>query len=155
MDSLESKLNQLKNAWDTFIMGIMDSTLLKAGIDLLTGLMTAINSIIELFDKLHLGGVASIGLIVAALYLGAKAIDVFSASLRSSGSILTAFGSIGKTAAKSVSQGISKTTLTLKNMQKTLEQNRRSMKMFGKVKMRVDTTDATKALNNYKKATTE
>jgi hypothetical protein len=104
MDSLESKLNQLKNAWDTFIMGIMDSTLLKAGIDLLTGLMTAINSIIELFDKLHLGGVASIGLIVAALYLGAKAIDIFSASLRSSGSIMAGFGAVGRAAADSISK---------------------------------------------------
>ena len=37
MDSLESKVAKLKNAWTEFTMGIADSTLIKIGVDLLTG----------------------------------------------------------------------------------------------------------------------
>lgn len=118
MDSLESKLNQLKNAWDTFVMGIMDSTLLKLGIDLLTGLMTAINGVIEFFDKLHLGGVASIGLIVAALYLGAKAIDIFGISLKKTGSVMAGFGAVGRAAADSISKKFLKMGNTISKITK-------------------------------------
>jgi hypothetical protein len=79
MDSLESKLNELKNAWDSFTMGIMNSDILKAGIDLLTGILTAINNITDAFGDFS--GVAKISLLVAALYLGDKALKIFTSSL--------------------------------------------------------------------------
>lgn len=44
-ESLESKLNKLKNAWDEFTMGIANSTIIKTGVDLLTNLLTIINKI--------------------------------------------------------------------------------------------------------------
>lgn len=44
-ESLESKINKLKNAWDEFSMGIANSSLIKGAVDLLTNLLTVINKI--------------------------------------------------------------------------------------------------------------
>lgn len=44
-ESLESKLNKLKNAWDEFLMGISNSTVIKKGVDALTGLLNIINKL--------------------------------------------------------------------------------------------------------------
>ena len=52
LDSLESKLNRLKNAWDEFLMGITNNTLIKAAVDALTGLINVINGIISGISKL-------------------------------------------------------------------------------------------------------
>ena len=46
-ESLESKINKLKNAWNAFVMGITNSTVIKLGIDLLTGLLNTINKLID------------------------------------------------------------------------------------------------------------
>ena len=100
MDSLESKLNELKNAWDSFTMGIMNSDVLKAGIDLLTGILTAINNITDAFGDFS--GAAKIGLLVTALYLGDKALKVFTSSLQGGSTIFGAFGKVGKTALTSI-----------------------------------------------------
>jgi hypothetical protein len=102
MDSLESKLNELKNAWDSFTMGIMDSDLLKAGVDLLTGLLTAINNITDAFG--NFSGAAKIGLLVAALYLGDKALKVFTGSLRAGTGVFGAFGATGRAALDSINK---------------------------------------------------
>ena len=45
MESLEAKLNQLKNAWDTFTMDIARSDLIKGVVDLLTNILTAVNNL--------------------------------------------------------------------------------------------------------------
>ena len=42
-ESLEFKLNQLKNAWHEFTMGIMNSELVKIGIDILTKFLDIVN----------------------------------------------------------------------------------------------------------------
>lgn len=44
-DSLESKINRLKNAWNEFLMGIANSDVIKAGVDALTGLLNVINKL--------------------------------------------------------------------------------------------------------------
>ena len=36
MESLEAKVEKLKNAWHDFTMGIMNSDLVKTGVDILT-----------------------------------------------------------------------------------------------------------------------
>ena len=46
LDSLDSKLNNLKNAWDQFIMGLANADVIKFGIDLLTGLLNIVNGLI-------------------------------------------------------------------------------------------------------------
>jgi len=45
LDSLDSKLNRLQNAYDTFTMGLMESDLVKGVVDILTGIINAINNI--------------------------------------------------------------------------------------------------------------
>jgi TP901 family phage tail tape measure protein len=61
LESMESKLQQLKNAWDEFTMGIMNSSFLKAGVDALTALVNAMNKMTNAFGSseeslLDLGG---------------------------------------------------------------------------------------------------
>lgn len=46
LDSLETKLAKLKNAWNEFAMGLSNNEFIKAAVDALTGLLTAINKII-------------------------------------------------------------------------------------------------------------
>ena len=52
MESLEAKLNKLKNAWDLFRMGLASNDMVKGFVD---GLTTALNVITTLIDKLSLG----------------------------------------------------------------------------------------------------
>lgn len=76
LDSLQSKLAQLKNSWDTFLMGIADDKLIKFVIDALTKLIDVINRVFEVTDKIPVGGsLARIMAIVGALKLGKAIID--------------------------------------------------------------------------------
>ena len=52
MDSLESKLNQLHNAWQQFTMGIANNGMIKGAVDGITGFLGTINNLI---DTLSLG----------------------------------------------------------------------------------------------------
>lgn len=72
LDSLETKLNSLKNAWDTFTMGIANNAVVKAGIDLLTNILTVVNN---LTDKLGAAGnmLANTGIAIGG-FLGSKKI---------------------------------------------------------------------------------
>jgi hypothetical protein len=47
MDSLESKLNALSNAWVEFTTGIADSRLIKTAVDFLTNILETINEITD------------------------------------------------------------------------------------------------------------
>ena len=72
MDSMSSKLNQLKNAWDEFTMGLMNNQILKAGVDGLTQFFTVVNKIIDALSNLGgkindpLGGIAKSALTLVA-----------------------------------------------------------------------------------------
>ena len=92
LDSLQSKLEKLKNAWTSFTQGIANSKLIKAGVDLLTKFLTTINKITDAFGDFS--GAAKIALLVTALYLGDKAVKVFMTSLTKSKSVFTAMGSV-------------------------------------------------------------
>lgn len=50
-ESLESKLARLKNAWNEFLMGLTNSTVVKAGVDLLTDLLNVINKLTSAFGE--------------------------------------------------------------------------------------------------------
>ena len=52
MDSMSSKLNRLKNAWNQFTMGLMNNQILKGGIDVLTGFFSIVNKIIDALSKI-------------------------------------------------------------------------------------------------------
>ena len=51
LDSLQSKLAQLKNSWDTFLMGIADNKIIKLVIDALTDLLNVVNSIFSTINN--------------------------------------------------------------------------------------------------------
>ena len=71
LDSLESKLNQLKNAWDRFTMGIANNQLVKFVVGALTQILNVINNIT---DKLGPAGsmISKLGITIAALFGGGK-----------------------------------------------------------------------------------
>ena len=137
MDSLDAKLNKLKNAWDSFTMGIMNSDVLKVGIELLTGIMNAINGITDAFGQFS--GAAKIGVLVAALYLGDKALKVFMASIKGGKTIMASFGEVGRKATKELKLGFTGLSKQLK-------------KLSGQ-KVGIDLAPATVAMKNYTKAT--
>jgi hypothetical protein len=87
MESLSAKLNKLKTAWDNVTMSIMDSEILKVGIDALTGLITLVNNLTGSLGKFS--GGAKIAILVGGLMLADKALTVFIASLKKPGT--TAF----------------------------------------------------------------
>lgn len=72
LESMETKLNQLKNAWDQFVMGLTNSSLLKAGVDILTNLLNTINSITNLGSE-GLGGTVTSILRLGTVLLGLRA----------------------------------------------------------------------------------
>ena len=47
LESFEAKVNKLKNAWQEFLMGIADNTIIKTSIDLLTKGLSQVNKVID------------------------------------------------------------------------------------------------------------
>jgi hypothetical protein len=45
LESLETKLNKLKNAWNEFLMSIANSDIIKGAVDLLTNIVGGLNKI--------------------------------------------------------------------------------------------------------------
>ena len=52
LESMDSKLNKLKNAWDQFTMGLMNNQILKFGVDALTDIFTIVNKIIDVLGSI-------------------------------------------------------------------------------------------------------
>ena len=52
LESMDTKLNKLKNAWDQFAMGLTNSTILKGAIDGFTSGITVINNFIDTIGKI-------------------------------------------------------------------------------------------------------
>ena len=50
-ESLEAKLQRLKNAWAEFTMGLANNEVIKAGVDLLTDLLNSINKLTDAGDS--------------------------------------------------------------------------------------------------------
>ena len=69
MDSLEAKVAKLENAWHEFTMGIMNSDLVKAGVDILTKFLEIINKATSGLNGLG-GSITKILSIVAVFKLG-------------------------------------------------------------------------------------
>ena len=65
-ESLESKINRLTNAWNEFLMGITNSSVIKGAVDLLTGILNVINKITGAFGD-GVGGVLKFGVALATL----------------------------------------------------------------------------------------
>ena len=69
LDSLESKLNRLKNAWDEFLMGIANNAIIKSVVDALTGLLNIINQITANLPG-FLKSIGNIGIVFVGLKIG-------------------------------------------------------------------------------------
>lgn len=76
LDSLETKLARLKNAWNEFVLGLANSDAIKGAVDLLTGLITAINKLINLISGKNSGAkmITSFFAAFAGFKIGQKAI---------------------------------------------------------------------------------
>jgi hypothetical protein len=110
MDSLEAKINKLKNAWAEFTMGIMDSSLVKFGVDVLTTLLNIINNITSglgeaggLMDKFT-GALSKIGVIVTIVKLGEALVNKLFSSLADKATVMGK--SIGNSIVESVKTGL-------------------------------------------------
>lgn len=77
LDSLASKLTKLKNAWDQFTMGLANNEIIGAAVTLLTGLLTAINGIIDGISGGNglIKSVVTLGAAFAVLKAGGAIID--------------------------------------------------------------------------------
>ena len=84
LESLDAKLQKLKNAWDTFTMGLANSEIIKGGVDLLTQILETVNKLTEAFDGIG-GSVAKIGLAIAALRTGKGLFNLFTGQAYSAG----------------------------------------------------------------------
>lgn len=73
LDSLESKLNKLKNAWDSFLMSVANNEVIKFTVDLLTGLIEGVNKLTDGLPGLA-SGLAKIGLVFGGMTLAQTAI---------------------------------------------------------------------------------
>ena len=80
MDSLASKLERLKNAWHEFSMGILDSDLVKTGVDILTKFLEIINKATSSLDGVG-NSLTKIVTIFTIFKLGQKIFDKFSAPI--------------------------------------------------------------------------
>ena len=76
LESLEAKLNKLKNAWDQFTMGIMNDDLIKLGIDALTKFLQIVN---KATDGLNSAGnsISKIASVVVIFKAGQKIFEKF------------------------------------------------------------------------------
>ena len=155
MDSLETKLTQLKNSWDTFTMSLMNNEVIKMGVDLLTNLMNTINGIVELFDKIGLGSVASFGMVVGALALGSKALDSFEHNLlevdKNGRRVNTTLGSMKKVGTDAFA-GLKK---GIKGLPESFDRTRKKLTDLNKTAAIAGKQDFVTAKKNYTKALKE
>lgn len=70
-ESLEAKLQRLKNAWDTFVMGLANSEVIKTGVDLLTNLLNVINNLTDAGEG-KLGNLITTITRLTTVFLGLK-----------------------------------------------------------------------------------
>ena len=86
-ESLQSKLNKLKNAWDQFLMGIANSDIIKGIVDIVTFLVESLNGLINTIsgDNGALKSVTSLATAIIGLWGGSKlanaAIGTFASTL--------------------------------------------------------------------------
>lgn len=76
MESLGSKLEKLKNAWHEFAMGILESDLVKFGVDVLTKFLEIVNKATGAFKGLG-GSLVKIMSVLSVFKLGMKIFEKF------------------------------------------------------------------------------
>lgn len=122
LESLETKLNRLKNAWDEFVMSIANSKFIKGAVDLLTGFITAINKLTSSLPG-ALNGIAKLGLAFGAFKIGK---NIFNKGLADIGQKImgktTEIGyEGGQNLTKSFSAGFKENIDSFKNLKKPFQ----------------------------------
>ena len=101
LDSLESKIARLDNAWTNFTMGITNNVLVKTGVDTIYGLVEAINKMTDILPG-GAAGVAKLGLSLAALKTGGNIFDNIFKNFKEQGKDKAPFERMTGTASKSL-----------------------------------------------------
>ena len=72
LDSMESKLQRLDNAWDQFLMGLTNNEILKFGVDFLTTVIEGLNNVTSAISGSNglIKSVVSLGTVLGGLKLG-------------------------------------------------------------------------------------
>jgi hypothetical protein len=84
MESLEAKMEKLKNAWHEFTMGITDSKFIKTGIDILTKFLEILNKMTDgLGEKGAFGGIMKLMTVFGVFKLGMTIFKKFEGHLAS------------------------------------------------------------------------
>ena len=83
LESMEAKLQKLKNAWDQFAMGLANNEILKGGVDLLTELLKTINNLTEFISGGNgiIKSVLNLGIALMGLKTGGAVLSGILASI--------------------------------------------------------------------------
>ena len=84
LESLDSKLQRLQNAWAEFTMGLANNEIIKFGVDLLTEFINVINKITEALPGAT-GNIAKLLLTIGGLKAGGAIFDSFFQNLKKVG----------------------------------------------------------------------
>lgn len=75
LESMEAKLNRLRNAWDSFVMGLANSSMIKSLVDALTNVLDLLNKLTDLLGSgTFFDFLTTLGLIIGTLKVGKKAL---------------------------------------------------------------------------------
>ena len=75
LESMEAKLNRLRNAWNSFVMGLANSSMIKSLVDALTNVLDLLNKITDLLGSgTFFDFLTTLGLIIGTLKVGKKAL---------------------------------------------------------------------------------
>ena len=75
LDSMEAKLNKLRNAWNSFVMGLANSSMIKSLVNALTDVLDLLNKITDLLGSgTFFDFLTTLGLIIGTLKVGRKAL---------------------------------------------------------------------------------
>lgn len=111
LDSMQSKLDRLKNAWNEFTMGLANNSVIKTVVDLLTDLLNVINKISSGVSGNNgiLKSLVDIGILMGGLKLGKAAFSGFFGWLQGKGKIE------GKKTGENLSKGLLSSFLSKDN----------------------------------------
>lgn len=100
LDSMETKLQQLENTWNEFLMGLANSEILKTGVDFLTNLLSGINNIINAmsFGVGPLKSIISLLLTISTLKIGKGIFQGFMDQLKNTKTQIQKTGNLAQTA---------------------------------------------------------
>ena len=104
LESLEAKTQKLQNAWAEFTMGLANNEILKFGVDVLTGLLTIVNKVIDVLSGNS--GIAKSLLTLTLAITALKGLKTIFAKIFGSELVKTAIASFDKVKAKASETGI-------------------------------------------------